>query len=294
MVRRIRSNEEFPTVDLVATRGWSYALYIVGDIHGDLTSARGVIQNFIKVRKGIRNNKKIELRLLFLGDYIDRAPKDIKNGGFLSLLYLLSAKILYPEEIILLRGNHEGIDLLTFSPYELPLELHDIFGDDMSEEVHSHISGIFKYLPLFLRTDNGLIATHAGFPKDIPIDEIEIDDRDEILRALWGDPVESKTYRGEISDKTQFTEKDLKTFLKMNGGYILVRGHDYRTMGYSMYKGKMITIHSSRKYKERGAGGIHVLRAMIHPGAKIRSTSDLKFMHLEGAKYVNKKTSRWK
>ncbi|MEA3558875.1 MAG: metallophosphoesterase [Candidatus Thermoplasmatota archaeon] len=121
--------------------------------------------NFYKIKAVLRLKKKDnwEVKLLFLGDYIDRAPKDVKNGGFLTLLYLLCAKMIHKEEIFMLRGNHEAIDLLTFAPYELPIEISDIFGEKISEDVHEILMKIFSELPLFLKTGNGLIASHAGF-----------------------------------------------------------------------------------------------------------------------------------
>lgn len=276
---------EFPLIDLSAPPGKGTILYIVGDIHGDLPTARTIMRNFYKVKEELLLNRKEnwEVNLLFLGDYVDRAPKNVDNGGFLTFIYLLSAKMIHPKEIYLLRGNHEAIDLLTFAPYELPMEISDIFGEDTSEDIHEELIKIFSELPLFLKTSNGLIASHAGFPQDKhqPINGITKEDRQSILQVLWGDPVESNTNRGDISRSSKFGYKEVKRFLEDNDSHLFIRGHDYRTMGFGMYRGRLLTIHTSSRYKEKGAKGLHLVRAMVHSKKKIRGIKNIKFLHLE-------------
>ncbi|VDK73927.1 unnamed protein product [Litomosoides sigmodontis] len=66
---------------------------VVGDIHGqyeDMHKLFGVI------------GKVPDVRMIFLGDYIDRGPQSIET-----IIYLLCLKVKYRDRIFLLRGNHE-------------------------------------------------------------------------------------------------------------------------------------------------------------------------------------------
>ncbi len=279
-LRGVRANfvemDEFPLVEITAVGKISYIVYFVGDIHGDLDTCKKVIDRFLK----LRSNRSLEakgvgVKLVFLGDYIDRAPKEIRNGGALTILYLLSMKYLYPDEIILLRGNHEAIDLLTFAPYELPMEIHDLFGTDLSREIHDEMIGIFSLLPLFVRTSNGVIASHAGFPRadQGSIHDIRRGDSEVLIRSLWGSPVDTASYRGKVSTTANFSEGELKAFLDDVECGIMIRGHDHNISGHSMYGGKLLTLISSSCYKDRGIGG--VLLAGMEIGRPVSSVDDL-------------------
>ncbi|VDO09850.1 unnamed protein product [Brugia timori] len=66
---------------------------VVGDIHGqyeDMHKLFGII------------GKVPEVKMIFLGDYIDRGPQSIET-----IIYLLCLKVKYRDRIFLLRGNHE-------------------------------------------------------------------------------------------------------------------------------------------------------------------------------------------
>lgn len=81
---------------------------VVGDIHGDLESISYILEksNFMKKAGGGE-----DVLLIFLGDYGDR--------GFYSpeVYYIvLKLKELFPERVVLMRGNHEGPDDLLVSP----------------------------------------------------------------------------------------------------------------------------------------------------------------------------------
>lgn len=70
-----------------------------------------------------------------------------------------------------------------------------------------------------------------------------------------------------------FSEDELKAFLDDVGCRIMIRGHDHNIPGYSMYGGKLLTLISSSRYKNRGIGGI--LSAGAEIKSPVRSVHDL-------------------
>ncbi|NIW14702.1 MAG: hypothetical protein GWN31_12415, partial [Candidatus Thorarchaeota archaeon] len=83
---------------------------VVGDIHGDFGSLVHVLKNSGFMEKKRRGENSL---LVFLGDYGDR--------GFHSpeVYYLvLKLKVMFPQKVVLMRGNHEGPNDLLAYPHD--------------------------------------------------------------------------------------------------------------------------------------------------------------------------------
>src|SRR3989339_85808 len=124
-------------------------IYIQGDIHGSLHSLlrnldrlkdKGLLNDAFKVRK--------DVYLFFLGDYSDRGRYSIE------VLYTLARlKENSPENIFLIRGNHEDIEMGERDGFEY--EMSKKYGSDGIEFFTNDIDEIFSLLPLGIFVGTG-------------------------------------------------------------------------------------------------------------------------------------------
>jgi serine/threonine protein phosphatase 1 len=77
--------------------------YAVGDIHGSSDKLKALVEACREHADGR------EMRLVFLGDYIDRGPD---SAGVLRFMMSLQADL--PKQIVALKGNHEAWALSLF------------------------------------------------------------------------------------------------------------------------------------------------------------------------------------
>lgn len=216
----------------------------VGDTHGDFATTKAIIKRFSKMD-----------HLIFLGDYIDRAP--MLWGSIYNITYLLLLKYRYPKKIILLKGNHEANSIISCYPYEFEEELKHKFG---SLSLHKKFEEIFIEMPLMVLARN-VYGAHGGILKGFnreKLEKIQKNDKETIVSIVWSDPIISNTYRGAGKP---FNEKELIEFLDKIKAKVFIRGHDYETLGVSIYGNRCLTIFSSSSYKEMGNQGILVAKA---------------------------------
>jgi len=243
----------------------------VGDTHGDFSTTKAIVEGFF-------NSDHI----VFLGDYVDREP--IKWGSIYNITYLLLLKYCYPEKIILLKGNHECNYVIPCFPYEFENEIIQRYS---SSKLHEKYTKIFSSMPLMVLT-NKVFASHGGFLKEADLKELKKTEKND-LRAIeslvWSDPEISTTYRGAGS---RFNEEDIVEFLDKINAKVFIRGHDYNTLGTSIYGDKCITIFSSSRYKEMGNRGILVAIT----NKEIYSTNDLVLKDYSTGKWRSYKAAR--
>lgn len=219
---------------------------VIGDLHGDLESLVCMLKASAFIEKATQNK---EILLVFLGDYGDRGANSPE------VYYLvLKLKQLFPQKIVLMRGNHEGPDDLLAYPHDLPENLQTRFGEE-GLVVYSKIRELFPYLynavvvdEIYVMVHGGvpssassledLIFAHSKHPKERYLEEILWSDPDETIKGTCPSPRGAGRFFGE-----DVTQKFLSTLdVKM-----LIRGHEPAQNGFKIsHNGKILTLFSRK------------------------------------------------
>ena len=219
---------------------------IIGDLHGDLESLIDILKGSDFLQK---MSQKSNTTLIFLGDYGDR-------GDYSTEVYytVLKLKLLFPEQVVLMRGNHEGPEDLMASPHDLPMEFEIKFGEKWTD-VYSKIRELFaclynavlvkeRYLmihgglPTQAETIEDLAYAHTTHPKQRLLEEILWSDPNEMIKEVCASPRGA----GKLFGKT-ITDSMLKRF---DAG-ILIRGHEPCENGFTVgHGGKVLTLFSRK------------------------------------------------
>jgi protein phosphatase len=233
---------------------------VVGDLHGDLESLTSILDssNFLKK---VEDGK--DVLLIFLGDYGDRGIRSPEV-----YYVVLKLKELFPDNVILMRGNHEGPPDLLASPHDLPAHLNRKFGTRGSE-AYLKLRELFNHLYTGVLVKGEVIFLHGGVPSQAKnVDDIayahEKHPRERHLEEiLWSDPWEgiSGTIASPRGAGKLFGEDVTSNLLRMLGVIALVRGHESSEEGYKTnHNNKVLTLFSRRgpPYRNKFGAYLHL------------------------------------
>lgn len=139
-------------------------VYLIGDLHGDYESLDALLQ-----LTGLENSRSRPL-LVFLGDYGDRGEDSLAVW-----LRLAQIKGQFPEDVVLLRGNHEDLikvqsiresDGKALSqPWYVPAVTYNdtyVALGFALESNFANLSAVFESLPAMALFPDGMLAVHGG------------------------------------------------------------------------------------------------------------------------------------
>ncbi len=218
----------------------------IGDLHGDFNTLGGILDEIDELMKN-------EPLIVFLGDYIDRGSEQLE-----CLLCILELKRMYPENIHVLRGNHEPPPNLMPYPHDFPLELKARYGY-RGVKLYRGFFDLFQLMPLSIIIDspNGrILCLHGGLPTETYEKASTIYEYlggncsewcEVYTEILWNDPIESDNVR-EPSPRgagylwgypvTRWVSKEF-------GVELVVRGHEPCINGYKLnHEGRVLTLFS--------------------------------------------------
>lgn len=227
---------------------------VIGDLHGSLRSLAHILE-ILDVDNNI---------VVFDGDFVDRGSSSLEV-----LVTLLLLKLSRPNQVYLLRGNHE--DIMVAAVYGFQDEVRRKYVDHI-DHVWDAVGELFAALPIALRTSNACVL-HGGLPNEsFNLDElnqlppevrfemrstIEPKNEEEALLAgiLWSDPTER--YPDSIKENPRgvgivFGSSVARKFLRRNELQYLIRGHEPASKGLSDmdcgWGTSVITVFSAAAY----------------------------------------------
>ncbi len=219
---------------------------IVGDLHGDLESLVDIIKGSNFLEKMTENQDAIAI---FLGDYGDR-------GAYSAEIYytVLKLKLLFPEQIILMRGNHEGPEDLLASPHDLPVQFKAKFDENWTD-AYAKIRELFANLYNAVHVEERYLIVHGGLsPKlstveDLAYAHVTHPKQRFLEDILWSDPddVVKNVYPSPRGAGKLFGKNITDNVLKKLNVKILIRGHEPSQEGFKIdHGGKVLTLFSRK------------------------------------------------
>jgi len=219
---------------------------VIGDLHGDLESLTQILRTSDFLQQARLGKQSL---LIFLGDYGDR--------GFQSpevYFIVLKLKENFPENVVLMRGNHEGPDDLLASPHDLPAHLHYRFGENWSN-VYLKLKELFNHLYNGVIVSNRCAMLHGGAPSqaesldDLAFAHLKHPSESHLEEILWSDPEEDieGTYPSPRGAGKLFGEDVTVKLLEMLNVKALIRGHEPCDEGFKInHSGRILTLFSRK------------------------------------------------
>ncbi|XP_073137727.1 serine/threonine-protein phosphatase BSL1-like isoform X3 [Henckelia pumila] len=219
---------------------------------------------------------------LFLGDYVDRGQHSLET-----ITLLLALKIEYPENVHLIRGNHEAADINALFGFRI--ECIERMGENDGIWAWARFNQLFNYLPLAALIEKKIICMHGGIGRSInSVEQIEKLERPITMDAgsivlmdlLWSDPTENDSVEGLRPNArgpglVTFGPDRVTDFCKRNKLQLIIRAHECVMDGFERFaQGQLITLFSATNYcgTANNAGailvvgrGLVIVPKLIHP-----------------------------
>ncbi|CAP20911.1 Protein CBG24259 [Caenorhabditis briggsae] len=187
---------------------------------------------------------------LFLGDYVDRGAYNLEV-----LLLCLSYKARYPNNFIMLRGNHEQAHIN--SQFGFKEEIFTRKGE-FAPVIYAEITKMMDVMPIVGLIGGRILCMHGGLSKhlksleDLRNLKCPFNLEEECLEndLMWSDPGSVKGWEPNTRGASfTFGEDVVHEYCKMLDIDLIVRGHQVVQDGYEFFANKkLVTVFSAPHY----------------------------------------------
>ena len=256
---------------------------VYGDLHGQFPD---LLRMFAKYGSPqLEGNGDIETTdYLFLGDFVDRGSFSLET-----LVLLFALKCRYPDQIHLIRGNHEDSTINALYGFKDECRRRLVGEDpDRQNSAYNIFNTVFEWLPCGAVIDSRVLCIHGGIGGSIEsVADIENLSRplkvsqtpttvveQKITDLLWSDPTDSDALSGISMNETRdpdgsgrivkFGPDRVEKFLTKNVPLqLIIRAHECVMDGFERFaNGKLITVFSATDYcgHHKNAGALLFIR----------------------------------
>lgn len=216
-------------------------VHVIGDLHGSL-------DDFVKILsyKGIPPS----VNYLFMGNYINKGPCSVEV-----LLGVICLKVLFPENVHLLRGNHESDEMARMFGFM------DECKRKLSSAIYESFVKLFDYLPFAAVINDSHFCVHGGLsPHLTSVDQIasisrpvKVPGKGLVADLLWSDPSTDVSDWAPSSRGSTFLwgQNTVADFLSQNHFTSIVRAHELAYDGTESPLSNVTTVFSSSNYEKK-------------------------------------------
>ncbi|KAF7684222.1 Serine/threonine-protein phosphatase PP1-1 [Astathelohania contejeani] len=230
----------------------SSPITIIGDIHGQFYDLLNIFE---------LNGSPKETKYVFLGDYVDRGYNSIE-----CILLLFIYKLMYPDNITLIRGNHETRSISQV--YGFYDEVKKKYG---SYELWRVFCDVFDVMCVGAVINGRILCVHGGIsPRVVDLNVLRRIDRfsDITLHGslgdlMWSDPDEAEGFQKSTRGAGSLYGPDVTMkFLELNGLNAIVRSHQLVMEGYKYHftEKTVVTVWGAPNYCYRCGNKAAMLR----------------------------------
>lgn len=211
---------------------------VVGDLHGHILDLFRIIKKF---------GYPPATKYLFLGDLVDRGEFSTETTTVIFLM-----KVLWPESVIIIRGNHEFSQMWYQCGFAS--ELSALYP---TAYMGNEFQRAFSYLPLAALINGNIFCAHGGIgPKIQDINQVlDVNrplfdfDYEPVLSLVWSDPVHANGFMNSTRGTGFFFGSDvLTTFLDNQHLDLFVRGHECVDGVVYCHNDRLVTVFSASNY----------------------------------------------